>query len=569
MYRTIIVSAILAVFAATVSAGEAAPAGKRWAVVIGIDDYQDLGKLTTARNDAKALAQTLIENGGYAENRVILLTDDAAESQNRPTMATLRKRIENTAAMTEAADTLFVFFSGHGIVSDGKGYLVPMDGDPKNAVSLDWVKDTLAKAKASSKVLILDACHAGSAAKGVGGIAPSLLAGTTNLVMLLSSAADQVSYPDEESGQSVFTRHLVAGLAGAADADGDKAVTVAELHAFVKRSMKDWCVASKKTQTPVVLPEAPPALVLTHCRPGARPRPPRPAAPEKGLTLDLGGGATLARALVPAGRFRMGSPAGEALRRGNETQHEVTISRPFYMGIQEVTRGQFAAFVRDSGHKTEAEKEGWSYALAGTNVTKVNGASWRNPGFEQTDRHPVVCVNWNDASAFCDWLSRKTGRKVRLPTEAEWEYACRAGTETAYQWGNNPDDGRGWYNAVDQMAKGRFPGCPPGFNNWSDGYVFTAPVGQFKPNAWGLYDMHGNVWEWCADWHGEYPVGAATDPTGPGSGQGGRVIRGGSWYNLPSNCRSADRYGVHPVGRDGFCVGGFRVVVSWAGVDLR
>ncbi|HUT60104.1 MAG TPA: caspase family protein [Phycisphaerae bacterium] len=250
------------------------PEGERFAVLIGIDEYQALGKLTVCRNDAKALAQVLIESGGYAEGRVILMTDDAAEPQNRPTQATMKRRIEQVASLAGEGDTVLVYFSGHGITKDGQGYLVPMDGDANSAVPLASVKDALAKSKAASKVLILDACHAGSAAKGVGGIAPSLAADVPGLVMFLSSAADQVSYPDENGTRSIFSKYLAEGLSGAADGDADETVTVAELGAFVNRSMKDWSLATGKTQTPLFYPERPPALVVTRARKRVPPQPP-------------------------------------------------------------------------------------------------------------------------------------------------------------------------------------------------------------------------------------------------------------------------------------------------------
>ena len=161
-------------------------AQERWAVVIGIDDYTDLGRLRTSRSDAKAVAEALAASGAFSENRMALLTDDASEPQNLPTLANIQKRIAQFARLAEAGDLILVYFSGHGITKDGRGYLVPvdgsrdfavpLDGDQRNAIALDWVKDVLSKSRASHKVLILDACHAGSGAKGVSGIAPSLVA---------------------------------------------------------------------------------------------------------------------------------------------------------------------------------------------------------------------------------------------------------------------------------------------------------------------------------------------------------------------------------------------------------
>jgi formylglycine-generating enzyme required for sulfatase activity len=281
---------------------------------------------------------------------------------------------------------------------------------------------------------------------------------------------------------------------------------------------------------------------------------------EEEHVLNLGGKVSMELALVPAGSFQMGSPENErdtAQRRldavgitakgfGDEgPRHEVTISRPFHMSVCEVTRGQFAAFVGDSGYQTEAEREGCSFAWDGSKWDKVDGATWRRPGFDQDDDHPVVCVSHNDAVAFCGWLSGKTGKVAKLPTEAQWEYACRAGTATAYPWGDDPDDGRGWCNAADQAARKQID-VKLSFN-WDDGYVFTAPVGKFRPNAFGIYDMLGNAWEWCSDWYDTdyYASGNSTDPQGPGLGTL-RVVRGGSWGNGPQFCRSAFRDWAEP-----------------------
>ena len=200
------------------------------------------------------------------------------------------------------------------------------------------------------------------------------------------------------------------------------------------------------------------------------------------------------------------------------------ITKPFYLGTYHVTRGQFRQFVADTGYKTDAEK-GEKPGAWGWNPDKKEFGfnekySWRNAGFEQTDEHPVVNVSWNDAVEFCKWLSRKEGKTYRLPTEAEWEYACRAGTTTRYYSGDDPETLAKVGNVADAAAKAKFPDW-----TWTikanDGYVFTAPVGKFKPNAFGLYDMHGNAWQWCADWYGAeyYAKSPADDPTGPDSGR--------------------------------------------------
>jgi formylglycine-generating enzyme len=283
--------------------------------------------------------------------------------------------------------------------------------------------------------------------------------------------------------------------------------------------------------------------------------------------------------LIPAGEFKMGS--GESAEATaaffNKTygedsltadfftdehpQHRVRITKPFCMGTSHVTRGQFRQFVKDAGYKTDAEK-GEAPGAFGWNPEKKRFEfnkeySWRNAGFEQTDEHPVVNVSWNDAVAFCKWLSKKEDKTYRLPTEAEWEYACRAETITRYYSGDDPETLANVGNVADATARAKFP-------DWkytikaSDGYVFTAPVGKFKPNAFGLYDMHGNAWQWCSDRYDEeyYAKSPTDDPIGTDSGAD-RVLRGGSWFDRPSYSRSAVRGGGATGDRDGSS--GFRV----------
>jgi formylglycine-generating enzyme required for sulfatase activity len=208
--------------------------------------------------------------------------------------------------------------------------------------------------------------------------------------------------------------------------------------------------------------------------------------------------------------------------------------------------------------------------------------TWRNPGFEQGDDHPVVCVSWKDAVAFCDWLGQKEGGKYRLPTEAEWEYAARAGSDTIYAGGNRPETLREHGNVGDATLEAAVPGSvkPQQADRLGpadgDGFVYTAPVGRFKPNAWGLYDTHGNAWEWCADRYfdryyqqlledahkrGPYPKVAITvDPQGPDTTpqhQYGdwRSTRGGCWYTGPMASRHASR--AFGEAADAFCHTGF------------
>jgi formylglycine-generating enzyme required for sulfatase activity len=283
--------------------------------------------------------------------------------------------------------------------------------------------------------------------------------------------------------------------------------------------------------------------------------------------------------LIPSGEFMMGSNecAEQTKTFFNKTYdedlqtadrfkdehpwHLVQILQPFYLGTYHVTRGQFRQFVADTHFKTDAEKDD-NPGADGWNPDKKKfdfnvKYSWRDAGFLQTDEHPVVNVSWNDAVAFCQWLSKKGSKTYRLPTEAEWEYACRAGTTTHYYSGDDPETLAKVANVRDATYKAKFPYATSTIKA-SDGYVFTSPVGSFQPNAFGLHDMLGNVRQWCSDWYesGYYATSSVDDPAGPDSGDL-RVLRGGSWYFWPSLTRSATRYGLAPTVRNGDT--GFRV----------
>jgi formylglycine-generating enzyme required for sulfatase activity len=227
---------------------------------------------------------------------------------------------------------------------------------------------------------------------------------------------------------------------------------------------------------------------------------------EDQMKIDLGDGVTMKLVRLPAGEFVMGSPASEEWRDDDEgPQHRVRITRPFYMGATEVTQAQYEA-------------------VMGTNPSHFKGP-----------QNPAEQVSWSDAAEFCRRLGAKAGMTVRLPTEAEWEYACRAGTNTPFHFGNTISTDQANYDGNYVYGSGR-KGVYRGR---------TTPVGSFPPNTWGLHDMHGNVWEWCQDWYGPYGVGPAADPQGPSNGEV-RVLRGGSWCDHPGDLRSANRAGSNP-----------------------
>jgi formylglycine-generating enzyme required for sulfatase activity len=250
--------------------------------------------------------------------------------------------------------------------------------------------------------------------------------------------------------------------------------------------------------------------------------------------------------VVPAGAYTMGSPDGEKARVKDEgPQHTVTIRRPFAVGRLHVTIEQFDAFVRDTGY--EANSKCRTYEAG--KLEEHAGQSWRDPGFAQEPSHPVVCVSFDDARAYVDWLARKTGRPYRLPTEAEWEYAARSRTQPGayprFWFGDDDKDFCQNGNGADQKARDEIDWA----RGWTivpcnDGYAYTSPSGRYAANAFGLYDMAGNAWQWMADcWNGAYngaPADGAAWTTGDCKI---RVVRGGSWNGDPRDLRAARRYG--------------------------
>ena len=251
--------------------------------------------------------------------------------------------------------------------------------------------------------------------------------------------------------------------------------------------------------------------------------------------------------LVPAGEFMMGAEEdrSDTLDKfvycdpewldGELPRHRVRITKSFYTGQHEVDIAQFLTFYHAAKHKTEIERDGkprWGYNDKGGLVESNKYRPWSPRAWKLEMDHPVIYVSWNDANAFCKWLSEKENKTYRLPTEAEWEYACRAGSNSRYSFGNDPEELVRYGNVADQDRRkgsedpviasfkdGKMTDTqiPFPFLSRRDGYKWTAPIGKYRPNAFGLYDMHGNVWEWCSDWYDEryYEQSPVDDPQGP------------------------------------------------------
>ena len=261
--------------------------------------------------------------------------------------------------------------------------------------------------------------------------------------------------------------------------------------------------------------------------------------------------------VVPAGSFTMGSPKSEknrhkALDKNESPQHVVSIGRPFAVGKFEITVDQFAAFVKETGHDTGSKCGTYEDGK----VELRGNRSWRNPGFLQNGSHPAACLNWDDSKAYVAWLSRITGKGYRLLTEAEWEYAARGrtrpGSAPRFHFGGDESAMCGYGNGADQTAKKTIPGTGLWkFFSCSDGYAYTAPVGSFSANAFGLHDMLGNVLEWTEDCYNDNYRGAPVDGSAWTSGDcSSHVLRGGAWYLGPRGLRVALR-GWHPADNRG------------------
>ncbi|MHC4591479.1 MAG: SUMF1/EgtB/PvdO family nonheme iron enzyme [Planctomycetota bacterium] len=468
--------------------------GQRYALVVGINDYEQLGTLGHCRQDAEALAQALVEVAGYDDGAVRLLADGDRPAAFQPTHANLRHWFDRIVSLPEEGDTLLIFFAGWGLTIGGDGYLMPADGiDEGSALSITWLRERLRQCKAAHKLVIVDVNHLGGVRQGLRGIAPEGLEGMP-AVALTSCGANEVS--QAEGTRGIFAAGLLEGLSGLADVDGDGWLTVAELFAYSADYMVGWSRNTGTVQTPVMMPPSGGEFAIALSR--------------RRILLDLGVEVAMELALVPAGEFVMGSPPGEERRDPDEgPQHLVWIARPYYVGVTEVTQAQWRAVMGT---------EPW----AGRDYAGISALS------------PASYVSWEAAARFCRQLSLRVGRTIRLPTEAEWEYACRAGSAGAYAFGNDPESLRdyGWYAANASAAGERYPRA----------------VARKRPNAWGVYDMHGNVSEWCQSLHRPYPY-RDSDGRESLSASGSRVLRGGSWAGYASSCRSAARSSYTPTSR--------------------
>jgi sulfatase modifying factor 1 len=593
----------LLVFAPMVCLAQPAPAPKKMAFIVGVSKYHKDGleDLQFAHKDADDLATELKKH----DFDVMVLTGEAA------THAAVERGFRSfvrQASKLGKTDVALVAFSGHGVQkmvpvtgADNQSRLVEtpfvcvvdtLVSDPETMINLNWVLgELIEKSGASSNLVLVDACrnNPDKGAKTLDGSTVKEL--PTKLSILFSSSPGQRSYESPQLQQGVFTHVLLQGLRGEAKNsrnEVDWLKLAAHIVSEVPVVAADVLGDANLVQRPNLVSNSVTSPILARLNN----KPPAPAplsfpfdsatakssqtawAAHLGIEVSTKNSVGLPMVLIPPGEFMMGSklsaeevhqrfPGGEVSYYEREhPRHRVTLREPFYMSATEVTVAQFRRFVEAETYETDAEQYdsegGYGFDEASGGFKQDKQYHWRNPGFKQGDDEPVVNVSWNDAKAYCEWLSRVEGREYRLPTEAEWEYACRAGSDGEFSFGSSADDLHRHGNVADASAKERFSGWTtvPG----RDGYVFTSPVGRFRANAFGLFDMHGNVWEWCSDWYGNYASGSQVNPTGPESGVN-RVDRGGSWRNAAWSCRAAYRYGFSPSGRD-FSLGFRPVSVS-------
>ena len=585
---------------------------RRVALVIGNAEYR-IGPLANPVHDAAAVAETL-------EKR---LKFDTVLLRPNLSLDGFRAALREMAAQSRGAELGVVFFAGHGIETGGRNYLIPTDAAlavsadiELEAIALDTVLRQL-EGVTRLRLVILDACRHNpfpAATRGVRG----LVRIEPDLGTLVAYAAKDGTVADDGKGRhSPFTAALLKRIvAPGLDvrrvfgyvSEDVMAATARRQEPYLygrlggdevylnpqaptgpapkpppQSSEAERAWAAVKDSTSIAVLEAfrrqygasnafydrlaevrinelkAQQLALLKAQEDKR----RAEEEKRRAEADLRPGrvfrdcdACPEMVVMPAGSFLMGSPPGEAGRNADEgPQRRVTIARPFAVGKFEVTRGEFATFVRESGRSIGDRCDTGEGGL----WLERAGGSFRNPRYAQDDRHPAVCVSWEDATAFVAWVSRKTGKAYRLLTEAEWEYAARAGTTTRYHFGDGERDLCTYGNVADLTAKGKYKRVDWTIANCRDGYLNTAPVGSFRSNAFGLHDLHGNVLEWVQDcWNDNYS-GAPSDGSAWSTGDcSRRVRRGGSWaYGFPEVLRSASRYAGSP--DDRFDDIGFRV----------
>lgn len=577
--------------------------GRSFALIAGVSAYP---RMPSLQRELPPAAEDLRKLEDYLKNveffdEIVVLRDQEVSLDN------FRYFLQSyfPERLKHFPKSRFLFaYSGHGFNEGPRSYLVESNArnlqDREHSISLGHVKEWIDEVvDAGHHVLVLlNACYSGAFLKRGFGEGSHYVPKYAGAHAITAGGTKERAWHDPSVGDgSIFFEKLFAGLEGRADTlPRDGVVTVDEIATYLKYEVT---ISTDQTQNPqfgdiskngslggfFFLNRSKPvqAGVMTAWNPGRAfgtqgrertesegqtelTRLPTPSFPGR-LESAITGKDGAPMVLIPAGSFMMGSTKDEVDRTIRECvtelemdqktcegwynpelpRHKVQLNA-FHLDKHEVTNRLFQQFVQQTGHRTTAEREGSAKAFVEGKGQDVKGANWRQPEAEQTvfvsnrAEHPVVSVSWEDADAFCRWAGK------RLATEAEWEYAARAGTTTRYWWGSGSQASRRVENIADESAKGLLKNIMTGYD---DGSVRTAPVGSYEANPWGLHDMSGNVAEWTADWHASdyYIQSPERNPKGPSSGLY-RVQRGGSWLATPIFVRSAYRVWVTPSTRN-------------------
>ena len=577
----------------------AVQASERVALVVGNAGYSHAPSLDNPLNDAKDIAAALTRVGFSVETAL-----DVSQSD-------FGARFSAFARRTRGAQTALFYYAGHGLQVGGENYLLPVDAELTDETQLGFqavrLRVVLNGMRSGTNLVFLDACRnnpfADKVAASMGtrslvgrGLAPVEQRSIRGTFIAYATAAGDIASDGTGLSNSPFTAALKQHIA-------TPGLTIGQVMTRVRGELatldqEPWSTSSLKADFYFV----PPSPTGTKPNPSA----PVATAPDPATEMWLqirerGDVRILERFLneypnsryrlpaearlaalrqgtpsgkdrlrdcewcpelveIPAGQFRMGDLAGEG-EANEKPVRSVRVPR-FALARHETTVRQFRRFVMATGYRTEAERDGGKGCWTLENPTRnkwdwTPGRSWRSLEYAIEEDQPVVCVSWNDAQAYIEWLNGQTSGGWRLPSEAEWEYAARAGSETLYHFGDDASRLCEYGNVADTTKL-------PNGNTWnnkaecSDGAAYPTRVGSYRPNALGLHDMHGNVWEWTGDcWNDSY-AGAPTDGSAWESGNCSfRVLRGGSWGSYPWILRSANRNRVTTAGRNS--VSGFRM----------
>jgi formylglycine-generating enzyme required for sulfatase activity len=540
---------------------------KKVALLVGVNKYQRRGfpDLNYAERDVEELASELKKLGFQTS-----LLKGSSEGNAKASRANIEAALQELVADTGKEDIVLVSLSGHGATFDVKqldgtseedAFFCPVDatlGDLKTLLSLSYLIDDVLATKGGRNLLLVDACRdkpqdeptKGVLKRGIQGKRVELPENTA-VLFACSAGQESVESPRFGGGHGAFTYCLLEALRNKADTgvevtwagivEGVETLMASEpkVRKVLDKASPQYPIHAGHVRRTVLgkVTIPPPASLI----PSKHPESPSIETYINSIGMKL--------VSIPAGEFEMGSPSDDQDASDNEKpQHRVRISKPFYLGMHEVTVVDFLRFYHAAKYKIQTEKDGHGLGYTGKGKDpsefRPEFVPWHT-GFDQGHDHPVVMVSWNDAQAFCQWLSKKEGQTYRLPTEAEWEYACRAGTNTRYAFGNESTQLAAAGNVADASLKRT--------NSWfsfaaayDDQFRFTAPVGSFRPNAFGLYDMHGNASEWCQDWYEDKYygklAGLTVDPKGATNDHRSHVYRGGSWSESGKKTRSAARY---------------------------